>query len=132
MINRDELRSVLIGERNNIDFTNGIADWIDLQISAAVAAEREACTELCEGERDTRLNAASAHDKESSSYSRCMSAAIAASNCVDKIRARARGDAVKRELTDSECKDLYIAMMFRGKDVSIFEAIRAWYAEVTK
>lgn len=35
-----------------------------------------------------------------------------------------------RSLTDDECKDLYIAMMFRGKDVSIFEAIRQWFAKI--
>ena len=52
MIDREALKNVLCGESHSLNAVDAIADWIDLQISAAVAAERDACADLCAGYGD--------------------------------------------------------------------------------
>ena len=48
MIDREALKNVLCGESHSLNAVDAIADWIDSQISAAVAAERELTDADCD------------------------------------------------------------------------------------
>jgi hypothetical protein len=136
MINRNKLLSFMCKADATID---DLLHEINAQISAAVAAEREACARQCD-DISIRYPLDVFPDTGHLTGNSAKMARITACNCAREIRnVIGRGDAqpAPRELTDSECEALILAISRAEPGILLYvhgmhKAIRQWFRGLSK